>query len=59
MTDILFVHNNFPGQYKLLAKHLASQPGLRVFAIGSQTATAIDGVQLQRYRLRADGGEQQ
>lgn len=56
MTDVLFVHNNFPGQYKLLAKRLAGQAGLRVFAIGSQTATAVDGVQLQRYRLRADAG---
>lgn len=56
MTDILFIHNNFPGQYKLLAKRLAAQPGLRVFAIGSQTATEIDGARLQRYRLRADAG---
>jgi glycosyltransferase involved in cell wall biosynthesis len=54
MTDILFVHNNFPGQYKLLAKHLASRAGARVFAIGSHTAAEIDGVRLQRYRLRAE-----
>jgi glycosyltransferase involved in cell wall biosynthesis len=56
MTDVLFVHNNFPGQYKLLAKHLATQPDVRVFAIGSQTASTTDGVRLQRYRLRADAG---
>jgi glycosyltransferase involved in cell wall biosynthesis len=55
-TDVLFVHTNFPGQYKLLAKHLAAQPGMRVFAIGSQTARAMEHVQLQRYQLRGTAG---
>jgi glycosyltransferase involved in cell wall biosynthesis len=54
-ADILFIHNNFPGQYRLLAKHLASFPGLRVFAIGSHTATDIEGVRLQRYRVPKGG----
>jgi glycosyltransferase involved in cell wall biosynthesis len=54
-ADILFVHNNFPGQYKLLARHLAGQAGLRVFAIGSHTATDMPGVHLQRYRLPDNG----
>ena len=49
--DVLFIHNNFPGQYKLLARHLAADPKFRVFAIGSQTATDIKGVKLQRYRV--------
>ena len=56
MTDVLFVHNNFPGQYKLLARHLAARPDMRVFAIGSHTASAMEGVRLQRYSMRADGG---
>jgi glycosyltransferase involved in cell wall biosynthesis len=56
MADVLFVHNNFPGQYKLLAKYLAAQDGVRVFAIGAHSATALDGVELQRYRLRTDAG---
>lgn len=55
-TDVLFVHTNFPGQYKLLASHLATQPAVRVFAIGSQTARTMERVQLQRYQLRADAG---
>jgi glycosyltransferase involved in cell wall biosynthesis len=50
-TDILFVHANFPGQYKLLAHRLAQSSRFRVFAIGSNTATDLEGVTLQRYRL--------
>lgn len=50
-TDILFVHANFPGQYKLLARRLAQSSSFRVFAIGSTTATDLEGVTLQRYGL--------
>jgi glycosyltransferase involved in cell wall biosynthesis len=49
MTDILFVHNNFPAQYKLLARHLAQDPAFRVFAIGSKTARAFHGAELVKY----------
>ena len=31
--NILFVHQNFPGQYLHLARHLATQPRNRVVAI--------------------------
>lgn len=31
---ILFIHQNFPGQYKLLAAHLAQQPGYEVVGLG-------------------------
>jgi glycosyltransferase involved in cell wall biosynthesis len=54
-TDVLFVHTNFPGQYKLLARHLARSPSYRVAAIGSQTASEIDGVALHRYSLPEPG----
>ena len=50
-TDILFVHQNFPAQYKPLATKLAQQPDFRVFAIGSGTNTPPDGVQLQHYAM--------
>ena len=50
MTDILFVHNNFPGQYRLLASRLAGSGEFRVAAIGSATATEVPGVLLQRYQ---------
>jgi glycosyltransferase involved in cell wall biosynthesis len=31
---ILFLHQNFPGQFKLLAAHLAQQPGFEVVGLG-------------------------
>jgi glycosyltransferase involved in cell wall biosynthesis len=57
INDILFVHNNFPGQYRMLARHLAKRKGLRVFAIGSLSATDVEGVKLLRYRIPADSME--
>jgi len=54
-ADILFIHNNFPGQFRHLAKWLTDQPGYRVFAIGSDTATAMPRVTLQRYSCPSNG----
>lgn len=54
-TDILFIHNNFPGQYRHIAANLAARGDLRVFAIGSSSASDMDGVRLQRYRLSSEG----
>jgi hypothetical protein len=31
---ILFIHQNFPGQFKLLAAYLAQQPGFEVAGLG-------------------------
>jgi len=33
---LLFVHQNFPGQYRHLAAHFASQPGHEVVAVGEK-----------------------
>jgi glycosyltransferase involved in cell wall biosynthesis len=35
-VQILFVHQNFPGQYRHLAAHYAAQPGNRVVAVGER-----------------------
>ncbi|MGG7381600.1 hypothetical protein ACQ7B2_23620, partial [Escherichia coli] len=48
---ILFVHTNFPAQFKHVAAALAKQPGSAVAAIGSAFARALPGVHLQRYHL--------
>ncbi|WP_293853867.1 glycosyltransferase family 4 protein [uncultured Alsobacter sp.] len=50
--DILFVHNNFPGQYLHLATHLAKRPGYRVFAIGNDKCAGVPGVTIARYKIR-------
>jgi glycosyltransferase involved in cell wall biosynthesis len=38
---ILFIHQNFPGQFKLLAAHLAQQPEFEVVGLGD--AANLDG----------------
>jgi glycosyltransferase involved in cell wall biosynthesis len=49
--DVLFIHNNFPAQFKHLAPLLAKQPGVRVAAIGSRTSRAPDGVRMIKYAM--------
>ena len=49
--NILFVHNNFPGQYLHIARTLAQDPQVRMAAIGSSTSQMMDGVKLLRYSL--------
>ncbi|MCL2644567.1 MAG: glycosyltransferase family 4 protein [Betaproteobacteria bacterium] len=46
----LFIHQNFPGQFRHFANHLAQQPGTEVLAIGRDTAPGMKGVRLLRYR---------
>ena len=47
---VLFIHQNFPGQFKHIAQHLANQPGVEVLAIGRDTAPGLPGVRLLRYK---------
>ena len=47
----LFVHNNFPGQFRNLASGLASQTVHSVAAIGAQTSRAMAGVNLIKYEM--------
>ncbi len=57
-ASVLFIHQNFPGQFRHIAADLAQSPGWRVLAIGRDTAPGMSGVQLIRYRphrtVRAD-----
>jgi glycosyltransferase involved in cell wall biosynthesis len=54
---LLFVHQNFPGQYRHLAVHYAAQPGYQVVGIGEKTNVLrqqrLPGVQLLGYELPA------
>ncbi|QDM22623.1 glycosyltransferase [Tardiphaga sp. vice154] len=47
--NVLFVHNNFPAQYRHLAEALGRDPGHQVVAIGSRTAKTIPGIRLLKY----------
>lgn len=47
--NVLFVHNNFPAQYRFIARALANDPDFTVVAIGSRTAHADAGIRLLKY----------
>jgi glycosyltransferase involved in cell wall biosynthesis len=49
--NVLFVHNNFPGQYQHIARALAHDPQVRTVAIGSSTSQEMNGVRLLKYSL--------
>jgi glycosyltransferase involved in cell wall biosynthesis len=55
VTRLLFVHQNFPGQYRHLAAHYAAQPGCQVVGIGEKANVLrqpqLRGVQLLGYEL--------
>ncbi|WP_259727176.1 MULTISPECIES: glycosyltransferase [unclassified Synechococcus] len=53
--NVLFVHQNFPGQYRHLAAALVAR-GDQVTAIGGPTAQPLDGVLLHRYNPLPAGG---
>lgn len=48
---ILFVHNNFPGQFRNLAAALALEPGHQLVAIGAATSRPMPSVKLTKYAL--------
>ncbi len=48
---VLFVHQNFPGQYRHVAPALAARPGTEVVALGINPAPALPGVRHLRYTV--------
>lgn len=48
-TDVLFVHNNFPAQFRNLATTMAKCRNVRVRAIGAKFAPGLPDVAVQRY----------
>ncbi|MCL2876871.1 MAG: glycosyltransferase family 4 protein [Betaproteobacteria bacterium] len=49
---VLFIHQNFPGQFRHFAAHLAQQPDVEVLAVGRETAPGMKDIKLLRYRPR-------
>jgi glycosyltransferase involved in cell wall biosynthesis len=47
--NILFVHNNFPAQFKHVIARLNGGGAARMAAIGAESATEAEGVDLRRY----------
>jgi glycosyltransferase involved in cell wall biosynthesis len=50
-TRLLFIHQNFPGQFKRIALHLAQDPGYEVLSIGKQDCPSLPGVKTIKYEL--------
>ena len=50
MMNILFDHQNFPGQYRQLAGHLAALPGNQVVFITQRVKSALPGVRTLVYK---------
>lgn len=48
--QVLFVHQNFPGQYRHLAAAIAARKGTRVIGLGQNETQAIPGVTQLRYK---------
>lgn len=51
--NFLFVHNNFPAQFRNLAEELGKDSAHRMVAIGANTSQPIKNVALHRYDLPA------
>ncbi len=49
----LFVHNNFPAQFRNVVEGLRKVGSFELAAIGAQTAQAIEGVAVHRYHVPA------
>jgi glycosyltransferase involved in cell wall biosynthesis len=55
-AGVLFVHNNFPAQFRGLAERLVAL-GVPCFAIGYEHSAGAPGVNLLRYRLSRGTGQ--
>jgi glycosyltransferase involved in cell wall biosynthesis len=57
---LLFVHQNFPGQYRHLATHFARKPGNQVVALGEKPnllrQRQLPGVKTFGYELKSEAG---
>ncbi|WP_431305160.1 hypothetical protein [Sediminicoccus sp. BL-A-41-H5] len=48
--QILFLHQNFPGQYRHLAVAMAKRKGVKVIGLGQTDTTALPGITQLRYK---------
>lgn len=50
-TRVLILHQNFPGQFREVAKAWSHNPAIHVMGLGRDTAPGMPGIPWQRYRL--------
>jgi len=51
---IVFIHQNLPGQFRHLARHLAAQGGHEMVFIGARTDRRVPGARVMPYRLHRE-----
>ena len=49
---VLFVHNNFPAQFRNVVEALQETGGFELAAIGAESAQAVEGVAIHRYAVQ-------
>lgn len=49
--NVLLIHQNFPGQFRHIAAHLAAQPGNRVLAVAKKGCPGLPGITVLSYDL--------
>jgi len=49
---VLFVHNNFPAQFRNVVEALQEMGGFDLAAIGAESAQAVEGVAIHRYAVQ-------
>lgn len=57
MVQALFIHQNFPGQYRHIAPVIAARKGARVIGLGERPNIALPGVEHVRYAPPQGAGE--
>jgi len=57
MVQALFIHQNFPGQYRHLAPAIARRPGARVIGLGERANSCPPGPEHLRYPAPEPAGE--
>jgi glycosyltransferase involved in cell wall biosynthesis len=57
MVQALFIHQNFPGQYRHLAPAIARRPGARVIGLGERANPCPPGPEHLRYPAPEPAGE--
>jgi glycosyltransferase involved in cell wall biosynthesis len=56
--NLLFIHQNFPGQFRHIAQHLARDPKHKVVAIGREGCPGLAGVQLIKYKKHRNSAKE-
>jgi len=53
-TRVLFIHQNFPGQFRRIAMQLARDPAYEILAVGKQGCPQLAGVRTLTYQLHRE-----